>query len=203
MTKAANKVTYHHGDLYQALLDNATDMLSKDGVEALSLRKLAEKSGVSRTAAYHHFTDKHDLLCAIAANGFMQWRAIADSINSDSTTPIEVQYRNFVYRYLNFATKNPHLYNLMFGHTIWQTNKANRQLKEAAYPAFSQQVDMVNRWQSKQLLPSEHSALRMSQVVWGTLHGIAKLTIDGIYTEPSSIEQMCECAIDLMIKQHH
>ena len=40
------------------------------GIEALSLRKLAEQVGVSRTATYHHFKDKHDLLCAVAAEGF-------------------------------------------------------------------------------------------------------------------------------------
>ncbi|OKY27159.1 MULTISPECIES: TetR/AcrR family transcriptional regulator [Thalassotalea] len=203
MTKTVEKMAYHHGDLYQTLLDNATNMLSKKGIEALSLRKLAEKSGVSRTAAYHHFADKHDLLCAIAAKGFTQWRSIADDIANNKNSKIETQYRNFVYRYLDFATSNPHLYNLMFGHTIWQSNNVSEQLKKAAYPTFSQQVEMVNHWQEQQLLPNEHSSLRMSQVVWGTLHGIAKLTIDGIYTEPSSIEQMCECAIDLMIKQHH
>ena len=68
---ATNKKTkYHHGDLRQALIDTATKMVEKDGVSSLSLRKLAEQVNVSRTAAYHHFTDKHDLLCAIAAKGF-------------------------------------------------------------------------------------------------------------------------------------
>ncbi|WP_286233113.1 TetR/AcrR family transcriptional regulator [Thalassotalea sediminis] len=202
MNQSSSKETYHHGDLYKALLDGATTMLAQEGVEALSLRKIAQTVGVSRTAAYHHFEDKHALLCAIATNGFKQWRTIADDILNGTFDSTAEQYRAFVFSYLDFAISNPHLYNLMFGHTIWQTKRANEQLKTAAYPTFNQQVDMVEYWQTQNLLSNEHSALRMSQVVWGTLHGIAKLTIDGIYIDQSSITQMCECAIDMMIKQH-
>ncbi len=62
--------SYHHGDLRTALLDAAAKRLAKHGVESLSLRKLAEDAGVSRTAPYHHFKDKSALLSAIAAKGF-------------------------------------------------------------------------------------------------------------------------------------
>jgi hypothetical protein len=44
------------------------------------------------------------------------------------------------------------------------------------------------------ILDKEENTLRLSQVVWGSIHGIAKLMIDGIYTEISQIEDICECA---------
>ncbi|HAD65476.1 MAG TPA: TetR family transcriptional regulator, partial [Alcanivorax sp.] len=50
---------YHHGDLHAALLREAAVLLREQGVEGLSLRRLAERAGVSRTAPYHHFTDKN------------------------------------------------------------------------------------------------------------------------------------------------
>ena len=71
-----SKANYHHGDLRPNLLSAATEMITAGGVESLSLRKLAEKVGVSRTATYHHFKDKHDLLCAVAAQGFAKWQQI-------------------------------------------------------------------------------------------------------------------------------
>ena len=49
---------YHHGDLRTSLIETATQMLAESNIENLSLRKLAERIGVSRTAAYHHFDDK-------------------------------------------------------------------------------------------------------------------------------------------------
>ena len=61
---------YHHGDLRATLLRVATERVVNEGIDSLSLRKLAEEAGVSRTAPYHHFKDKNALLNAIAAQGF-------------------------------------------------------------------------------------------------------------------------------------
>ncbi|GHF81506.1 TetR/AcrR family transcriptional regulator [Thalassotalea marina] len=196
-----SKENYHHGDLHQALLEAAKIMLTENGVDALSLRKLAERVGVSRTAAYHHFADKHALLCDIAASGFHLWQEQMNQIQATSYASKKAQYRDFVYRYLAFATQNPHLYNLMFGQVVWQEQQATEALKAAAFPTFDNQVSVVKQWQQQALLPKSHSPLRLSQVIWGTLHGIAKLTIDGIYTEQSSIDEMCECAIEMMLQQ--
>ena len=44
---------YHHGDLHATLLREAALLLREQGVEVLSLRRLAERAGVSRTAPYH------------------------------------------------------------------------------------------------------------------------------------------------------
>ena len=53
--------SYHHGDLRSALIEAATTIIEDSGIDALSLRKLAEVTGVSRTAPYHHFKDKNAL----------------------------------------------------------------------------------------------------------------------------------------------
>ena len=61
---------YHHGDLRRALLDEALRTIQDDGVEALTLRTIGVRLGVSRTALYRHFTDKRALLSAVATEGF-------------------------------------------------------------------------------------------------------------------------------------
>ena len=76
--KATTKGSYHHGDLRSSLLEAAKAMLSESGIEGLSLRKLADRVGVSRTAPYHHFKDKNELLCAIAQEGFDHWHSNAE-----------------------------------------------------------------------------------------------------------------------------
>src|SRR5512136_340809 len=64
-----NKKTYHHGDLKNALIKAGADILSKEGVSALSLRKAAQLAGVSHAAPYAHFADKQALIAAIASAG--------------------------------------------------------------------------------------------------------------------------------------
>jgi hypothetical protein len=41
--------------------------------------------------------------------------------------------------------------------------------------------------------------LRVSQVLWGTVHGIAKLFIDGIYTDNSKIDEICDYAVSMFL----
>ncbi|MFD2166382.1 TetR/AcrR family transcriptional regulator [Thalassotalea euphylliae] len=193
------KTSYHHGDLRPTLLIAATEMVNEGGVEALSLRKLAEKVGVSRTATYHHFKDKHDLLCAVAAQGFANWQDIEQAIFNDCSLSTHERYRKFVFQYIEFAAKNPALYDLMFGSTLWKDGKSNKNLRDVAYPAFQHQVDMTKAWQENGILPRSENTLRLAQVTWGTMHGIARLLIDGIYADASSVEEMCECAVNLFL----
>ena len=116
--KPTNKASYHHGDLRTSLLVAATAMLKEDGIEGLSLRKLADKVGVSRTAPYHHFKDKNELLCAIAEVGFSRWQADAREIFAQENISTREKYRQFFQGYIGYAADNPEMYDLMFGRTI-------------------------------------------------------------------------------------
>lgn len=198
--KASEKSAYHHGDLRSSLLETATKMINQDGIDGLSLRKLAEQVGVSRTAAYHHFKDKHELLCEVAAQGFVNWHHESEEIFESTTLTDEQKYRKFVYAYVHFATSNPSLYDLMFGRHIWKDGKSTDSLKEVAYPSFEYQVKMTKRWQSKGLLNKGEDTLRVAQVTWGTLHGIARLLIDGVYADSGNLEKMCDCAVNMFLQ---
>jgi len=65
-----NKNTYHHGDLKNALISAGVEILAREGIGALSLRKVAKKAGVSHSAPYAHFKDKQALIAAISIEGF-------------------------------------------------------------------------------------------------------------------------------------
>jgi len=202
LSSTKDSTNYHHGDLYSSLLTTATEMIAEGGIESLSLRKLALRIGVSRTAAYHHFKDKNDLLIAIAAQGFVSWKAQAEQIFNDDNLTERNKYQAFVHFYVQFATENSAIYQLMFGGTLWKDKQSPSKLKEVAYPSFQFQVEITKAWQEKGVLPNSPSALRLAQVTWATLHGIAQLVIDGIYADASQIDEMCQCAIDLFLVAH-
>jgi len=198
--------TYHHGDLQSSLLATATAMIAEQGIEALSLRKLALRIGVSRTAAYHHFKDKNDLLSAIAAQGFIAWQRQAEQIFNDNKLTDKKKYQQFVQYYVRFATENASIYKLMFGSTLWkkehESPNSSQTLIDVAYPSFQYQVKMTETWQQKGILPKSQNTLRLAQVSWATLHGIAQLVIDGIYADASQVDEMCQCAVELFTAQN-
>jgi AcrR family transcriptional regulator len=175
-------------------------MLKESGIDGLSLRKLADKVGVSRTAPYHHFKDKNELLCAIAEQGFSRWQQDASMIFKQTELSPREKYRLFIQRYIAYAADNPELYDLMFGRTIWKQNTATLSLRNVAYPSFNQQVEMTREWQLQGIMPDTEDTLRLAQVTWGTIHGIARLLIDGIYADRNHIDEMCECAVNLFTK---
>jgi len=193
------RLTYHHGDLRQALLVAAKALIAEAGIENLSLRKLAERAGVSRTAPYHHFSDKNDLLCAIAAQGFRRRHQEARDTFNNSRLTAEEKFAEFICGYIRFAANNPEEYELMFGRNIWKQNNSTQELRDVAYPCFQHQLEMVTSWQQMGLISGDNP-LRTSQVIWGAVHGIAKLRIDGIYTDSAQIEEVSLCAVKLFIK---
>jgi AcrR family transcriptional regulator len=188
---------YHHGNLRQTLVSAATNMIAENGIESLSLRKLAEKVGVSRTAAYHYFQDKNDLLCAIAANGFRRWQQSLDQLNANQL-PERDKFEQYILGYISFATHNPEEYELMFGRCIWKQSKCTPELQDISHTTFQRQVEMIEYWQSIGLVNGD-SPLKMAQVIWGTLHGIAKLFIDGVYADVGRAEEIVISALPMFL----
>ena len=193
--------SYHHGDLRQALLVAAKSIIAEAGIDNLSLRKLAERAGVSRTAPYHHFSGKNDLLCAIAAQGFRRRHQSAMDTFDDPLMTQEQKFEKYICGYVRFAADNPEEYELMFGRSIWKQENSTQELRDVAYPCFQHQVEMVRSWQEVGLISGDN-ALRTSQVIWGAVHGIAKLLIDGIYTDAAQIEEVSQCAVKLFIRNN-
>lgn len=197
MSKTAT--SYHHGDLRASLVASAQQMLQEQGIENLSLRKLADKVGVSRTAPYHHFKNKNELLCAIAEQGFHQLQGLQEQVFA-TPRPLPEQCREFVLTYLHFAHQHPPLYDLMFGRTIWQQQQATEALQQVAYPNFQYHLRLVSQWQKQGLLADSPDSLRLAQVIWATMHGIARLLIDGIYADASHLEEMCNVAVEMFLQ---
>src|SRR6185503_17019443 len=96
--------TYHHGELRPALLRAAAKVLEAEGREAVSLRDLARRAGVSHAAPYRHFADREALLAALAEEGFVLLAAELEG----------KPRREQAVAYVRFALANPGRFRLMF-----------------------------------------------------------------------------------------
>src|SRR5258706_14983608 len=100
--------TYHHGELRPALLRVAAKILEKEGRDAISLRDLARRTGVSHGAPYRHFADRDALLAALTAEGFA---LLASELEGRP-------WRDQAMAYLRFALANPERFRLMFARPV-------------------------------------------------------------------------------------
>ncbi|GBR07477.1 TetR/AcrR family transcriptional regulator [Asaia siamensis] len=176
---------YHHGDLANALLQAARDLLEEGGLEALSLRGVTRRAGVSATAAVPHFGTLSGLRSALAARGYDE---LADALTRarENFPPAELsaqressggrQYPTAAQAvgnaYIAFALANPDLFQLMFRNALLDHDRAD--LAAAAGRAFE-----ALRLLSGHEVPGGAQAARMAGL-WGRVHGLAVLAIDGM-----------------------
>jgi AcrR family transcriptional regulator len=191
--KASNKDSYHHGNLRETLIEASSHIIKIQGIEGLSLRKLADQVGVSRAAPYHHFKDKNALLAAVAQAGFEDLGGLLKIVVTKSS-PLTKRLREAVHGYLAFAHEHPTQYDLMFGRRLWQSDQFN-DFQRHAKDCFRLYVHLFEELQIQGQLSQNENPLRLAQILWATLHGLAKLTEEGLFSVANSIEEITDYAL--------
>ena len=97
----------------QALLDAAGALLDAGGPDAVTLREVGARTGVSRSAPYRHFENKDTLLTALATNAMTQLGDRLESIAAEADSP-EQSLRAALVSLLDIGRTRPHLYRIMF-----------------------------------------------------------------------------------------
>ncbi len=64
---------YHHGNLKEALLRAALELIAEKGPAGFTFAEAARWAGVSPAAPYRHFRDRDELMANVALRGFAQF----------------------------------------------------------------------------------------------------------------------------------
>jgi AcrR family transcriptional regulator len=170
------RASYHHGNLHEALLQAARELLADSGVEDLSLRKLARAAGVSATAPYSHFRDKQSLLAELATEGFDE---LADSMESHAASAggdTRQRLMGLAQGYVAFATSNPALFQLMFGPAV------SGLLEFSALVASGTRAYQLMEHTVRAHLEAAGRAAEtpvVAAAAWSMVHGLSTLLKDG------------------------
>lgn len=164
---------YHHGDLRAALVAEGMRQLAGSDVDHLSLRKIAREVGVSATAVYRHFPDKHALLTALAHAGgaqLAQRQMAAQEAAGGGRAGFDATGR----AYVHFALDNPALFRLMM---------ASASEQEVADPATGEitGLGLLRRNVAALAAPGTSEDIQRTRMIqsWAMVHGLAMLMLDG------------------------
>ncbi len=178
----SSRSRYHVGNLSTQLLTSARSMLEEVGSSKLSMRALCSALGVTPTAAYHHFTNRAELLAQLATEGYLE---LAEVLSENSASlPVAEKIEGFCLIYLDFARRNPALYQLMFGPEL-TADTMPEQLHTARQLAFSKLEMMV-----ADLLncPIESIDVRNAALAsWSYIHGLTALLLHQVLQHPSEV----------------
>jgi AcrR family transcriptional regulator len=98
----------------RALLDAAGSLLDGGGPEAVTLREVGARAGVSRSAPYRHFVCKESLLTAVATEAWIDIGDGLEILGSDSDAQPEQILRGALLSMVTIGRSRPDLYRLMF-----------------------------------------------------------------------------------------
>jgi len=182
-TSKAEPRTYHHGDLRAALLEQGIALVETGGIEALSLREMARRTGVSPTAVYRHFPDKKALLAALADEAIRRLGE-AQLAASQAAGGGVAGFTATGRAYVLFALANPGLFRLAYAHAA----SMHEGLHEGDLAS-----DLLLGYAREFSGGDEAAAQRLCLQAWSVAHGLAMLMLDGrVPADPALVERVID-----------
>ncbi|MGC0397503.1 AcrR family transcriptional regulator [Streptomyces sp. SAI-126] len=163
----------HHGDLRNALLRAALELVAEQGPHGFTLAEASRRAGVSVAAPYKHFTDRETLLAELATQGYRQQRdRFAVALHS-SEDPVE-QLAAFASAYVRFAAQEPALFDITF-HAGLDKSRFNE------LAAAGDEVAGLLLPAARRLAPDEDDAFDLLLRVASAAHGLAVFLRQGLF----------------------
>jgi AcrR family transcriptional regulator len=158
------------------LLDAASELLEREGPDALSIRRIAAGAGVAPMGVYNHFASKSGIIEALFIQGFIRLGEAMKTLAA-LTDPREALLEGGR-RYRALALAHPMAYQLMFLRAVPGFEPSDH-AKEVAAEAFEGLVAAVARAMDAGVIAGE-SAPVLAQIIWASIHGYVALELSGI-----------------------
>jgi AcrR family transcriptional regulator len=171
------KGNYHHGELREALIAAARQLVIERGAENFSLADACRVAGVSTAAPYRHFRDKQEILEEIAARGFDELAArdmaALEAYGTGTLEGIVAMGQ----AYVQFAVDETAIFRLMFGQD--PVLKQAVAVRDQGHACFSAVIAQVEAYCQSHGVDGDARLIAVK--LWTFVHGAASLVIDGDY----------------------
>jgi AcrR family transcriptional regulator len=192
---------YHHGNLKEALVRAALELIAKKGPAGFTFAEAARFAGVSPAAPYRHFRDRDELLVDVARRGFDLFEAALARAWQGGRPNAFAAFERLGKAYLRFAREEPAYYSAMFETGL--SLESSPELRAAGERAFA-----VLRAATEQLIaamPAQNRppVLMMALHLWALSHGIASLFGRGDGAQraaPIAPEELLEAAMLIYLR---
>jgi len=192
---------YHHGNLREALIRAALDLIAQKGPAGFTFADAARWAGVSSAAPYRHFRDRDELMADVARRGFDLFEAALKSAWDDGRPDPSTAFDRLGRAYLAFANKEPAYYSAMFEAGIpVDTDPELRAAGDRAFGVLRGATEVLVATMPPQNRPP---VMMMALHIWSLSHGIASLFGRGDAARrrlPMTPEELLEAGVLLYLR---
>ncbi|MFQ6044785.1 MAG: TetR/AcrR family transcriptional regulator [Gemmatimonadales bacterium] len=165
-----------------AILEAARDLLAQGGVEALSMRHVADRVGISATAIYHYFEGKQDLIDRVVRLGFERFgEYLEEAMRSHPEGSLE-RVRALGEAYMRFALENQEYFRVMFSIQSKDRRPVEELPEGGGYFMVRQAV--IAAMDAGTMRRADPDL--MAHYLWSSVHGLVTLLLSGA-------AEGCEC----------
>jgi AcrR family transcriptional regulator len=192
---------YHHGDLREALLLAAEQLLDEKGLPGLTLRACARRAGVSHAAPKHHFADLSELLSEVAARSFDRLTLALQVAHTQAGDDPDARFIAVARTYVYFARNNPAHFRLMFRSDV--LTQRHPALAIASARTFAEMTGSVTLQRGEPDVAPEQLLVRVREesvmqdvlLGWSAVHGYAQLLLEGqlaVFAQEECIDEFID-----------
>jgi AcrR family transcriptional regulator len=184
------------------ILDAARELFAHEGVESVTMRRIAERIEYSPTAIYFHFRDKEALLAELCDADF---RAIAQQFTTIATIPDPIErLRATGHAYVDFGLDNPSHYRVMFMTPKPPPSEESKLRKgNPEEDSYAFLKGTVAQAMAEGRLRGDVTDLDlMAQVIWSGVHGVVSLEIakcNDDWVDWRPVRERAKLMIDVLI----
>lgn len=172
MKKPKPAPAYHHGNLRAGLIEAALALLDEAGVEAVTIRAVARRAGVTHAAPANHFRDRKALLTALATGIFAKLAGRIAAKLAAARGGRAARLQVFADAVTGFALAHPHRYRLLWRRDSLDDGDAGlQQAMDAIYDRLVAELSEDGA--------SSVSADSRAVALWSMVHGYVALRLDG------------------------
>jgi len=187
---------YHHGNLREALIRAALDLIAQKGPAGFTFADAARAAGVSSAAPYRHYRDREALLVDVARRGFELFAERLEAAWANGQPDPFKAFENIGRAYLAFARDEAPYYSAMFEAGVpTDADPALREVGERAFGVLRRAAEVLSAGLPASKRPP---ALMVALHVWALAHGIASLFARGDAGRrslPMAPEELLEAAV--------
>jgi AcrR family transcriptional regulator len=179
---------YHHGELRAALIEAAIELIGEGGISGFSMAEASRRLGVAVSAPYAHFTDRNDLLAAVAVRAYeVFYREMLREI-SEAGDPAD-RLAAIARCYVRFAGFNRPLFEVLFTGRI--DKRGHPEVEEAERPLDDTLLECVRAVSGEDPM----SADDLATAAEAAAHGHAMMLLDGDFGDgDAAIEEAAQRA---------
>ena len=177
----------------KSIVAEASNILEKDGLDSISLRKLATRIGATTGQIYHYFSSKEEIYQFIHSEGFQVFDKCLEPVESILNPYDKIRF--IAHSYLQFAKDHVNLYSLLFSGKLKKSEPTKRMTEilspdvlNARTRSFGRLIKAVEIGIEQKKFKC-NSAFDGASFLWVSLHGIVELIREGWMNNPDGTRE--------------